>query len=79
MRLSSLFLAMGLAAVVAGCTQSGYGQPNALQTQGGRALTGAVLGAAVADATDENMVAGAALGALAGGASCGLAGLPPCY
>ncbi|MEH7827067.1 hypothetical protein [Gemmobacter denitrificans] len=68
----------------------GYGQPaqgygyqpqpaNPLQTQSGRAVAGALVGAAIADATDENMVAGAALGALAGGASCGVPGLPPCY
>ncbi|HBU14402.1 MAG: hypothetical protein A2092_12535 [Rhodobacteraceae bacterium GWE1_64_9] len=68
-----------MAGTVAGCTQSGYGQPGVLQTQGGRAVTGAVIGAAIADATDENMVAGASLGALAGGASCGLPGLPRCY
>ncbi|MCZ8084449.1 MAG: hypothetical protein RSE12_08050 [Fuscovulum sp.] len=43
-----------------------------------RGLGGAVAGAAIADAMDENMVAGAALGALAGAASCGLPGLPPC-
>ncbi|MBD1204375.1 MAG: hypothetical protein O9292_07865 [Rhodobacteraceae bacterium] len=43
-----------------------------------RGLGGAVAGAAIADALDENMVAGAALGALAGAASCGLPGLPPC-
>ena len=44
-----------------------------------RGLAGAVVGAAIADATDENMVAGAALGALAGSASCGVGLLPPCY
>lgn len=88
MRLSSLTLFAALALATAGCVQSGGGynagygyQPqatNPLQTQGGRAVAGAVLGAAVADATDENMVAGAALGALAGGASCGVPGLPAC-
>lgn len=88
MRLSSLTLFAALALATAGCVQSGGGynggygyQPapaNPLQTQGGRALAGAVVGAAIADATDENMVAGAALGAVAGGASCGIPGLPPC-
>lgn len=47
-------------------------------TQTERGITGAVVGAAIADATDENMVAGASLGALAGAASCGVPGLPPC-
>lgn len=83
MRITSLVLVAGLAAAVSGCTQStggGYGQsPGVLETQGGRAVAGAVVGAAIADATDENMVAGAALGALAGGASCGVPGLPACY
>jgi hypothetical protein len=49
-----------------------------MQTQGERALVGGLAGLAIADATDSNMVAGAALGALAGGASCGVQGLPPC-
>ncbi len=87
MRIQSFILVAALAAAVAGCTQPsnnyGYGyqpQPaNPLQTQGGRALAGAVVGAAIADATDENIVAGAALGGLAGGASCGVPGLPACY
>ncbi|WP_151720361.1 hypothetical protein [Gemmobacter serpentinus] len=89
MRLSSLTLFATIALATAGCVQSGGGYNNAgygyqpqptnpLQTQGGRALLGGVLGAAAADATDQNMVAGAALGALAGGASCGVPGLPAC-
>ena len=49
-----------------------------MQTPTERGLGGAVAGAAIADALDENMVAGAALGALAGAASCGLPGLPRC-
>ncbi|MDP2085855.1 MAG: hypothetical protein Q8K20_11705 [Gemmobacter sp.] len=44
-----------------------------------RGGAGAVVGALLADATDSNMVAGAALGALAGAATCGVdLGLPPC-
>jgi hypothetical protein len=49
-----------------------------MQTPTERGLAGAVAGAAIADATDENMVAGAAIGGLLGAASCGLPGLPPC-
>lgn len=87
MRLLPIILAAGTCLAAAACTQSsGYNQygyqqqpSNPLQTQGGRAVTGAVLGAAAADVMDENLVAGAALGALAGGASCGVAGLPACY
>jgi hypothetical protein len=44
-----------------------------------RGGAGALAGALIADATDQNMVAGAALGALAGAATCGVnLGLPPC-
>lgn len=90
MRLSTLTLFAALAVATAGCVQSqpyvanedAYygGQPAAgmLQTQGGRAVVGAVVGAAAADAFDENMVAGAALGALAGGASCNVPGAYNC-
>ncbi|KEO61786.1 hypothetical protein [Thioclava indica] len=49
-----LILIAGLA--LAGC----------MQTDGQRALAGAAGGAVIADATDNNVVAGAALGALAG-------------
>ncbi|MGL4279957.1 MAG: hypothetical protein ACRCS0_06300 [Albidovulum sp.] len=79
MRLSTLTLFAALAVTTAGCVQSGgYGQPGTLQTQGGRAVAGALVGAAAADAFDENMVAGAALGALAGGASCNIPGPAGC-
>lgn len=92
MRIHTLLILGAAALVTAACVpaqpqpyygaQQGYGyQPqatNPLQTQGGRAVTGAILGAAAADALDENMVAGAALGALAGGATCGVPGLPAC-
>lgn len=64
-----ILLAAVLATTLAGC----------MATPQERGLAGAVVGAAIADATDENMVAGAALGALAGAASCGVPGLPPCY
>jgi hypothetical protein len=51
-----------------------------LQDPTSRGVAGAVAGAAIADAMDENMVAGAALGGLAGAATCGIQlGLPPCY
>ncbi|MFN3844599.1 MAG: hypothetical protein ACK4RZ_02095 [Paracoccaceae bacterium] len=61
-------LAAILATSLAGC----------MATPQERGLAGAVVGAAIADATDSNMVAGAALGGLAGAASCGVPGLPPC-
>ena len=65
----NLLLAALLATGLAGC----------MATPQERGIAGAVVGAAIADATDENMVAGAALGALAGSASCGVGFLPPCY
>ena len=50
-----------------------------MQDPASRGVAGAAAGALVADALDENMVAGAALGALAGAATCGIeVGLPPC-
>jgi hypothetical protein len=56
MRITKFVLAAGLVASLAAC----------LETDGERALAGAAAGAVIADATDSNMVAGAAIGALAG-------------
>ncbi|MEZ5796245.1 MAG: hypothetical protein R3D63_01310 [Paracoccaceae bacterium] len=65
----SLILFALLTAPLAGC----------MQDPASRGVAGAAAGALVADALDENMVAGAALGALAGAATCGIeVGLPPC-
>jgi len=65
----SLFLIALLSMPLAGC----------MQDPTSRGIAGAVAGAAIADALDENMVAGAALGGLAGAATCGIeVGLPPC-
>ena len=50
-----------------------------MQDPASRGIAGAAAGALIADALDENMVAGAALGGLAGAATCGIElGLPPC-
>lgn len=50
-----------------------------MQDPASRGLAGAAAGALVADAFDENIIAGAALGGLAGAATCGIEiGLPPC-
>jgi hypothetical protein len=65
---TKFILAALLATSVAGC----------LATPQERGLAGAVVGAAIADATDQNIVAGAALGGLAGAASCGVPGMPAC-
>ncbi len=54
-KLPVLFALLG-ATLVAGC----------MENDGQRALAGAAAGAIIADATDTNIVAGAALGGLAG-------------
>lgn len=51
-----------------------------MQDPASRGLAGAALGAAVADATDGNLLTGAVIGGLAGAATCGVdLGLPACY
>jgi hypothetical protein len=68
MRKSLIFFAL-LTTSLAGC----------MQDPATRGLAGAAGGALIADALDENMLAGAALGGLAGVATCGIElGLPPC-
>ena len=69
MRSTSLLLALVAASALAGC----------METQGQRALAGGAAGAIIADAADKNMVVGAALGALAGGATCNAGIGGPCY
>lgn len=65
----SLILFALLSTSLAGC----------MQDPATRGMAGAAAGAVVADALDENMLAGAALGGLAGLATCGIElGLPPC-
>ena len=64
MRISKILLGLVAAAALAGC----------MQTDSERALAGAAAGAVIADATDNNVLTGAALGA-AGGAVCDDVGL----
>ena len=68
MRKQTLIIMAICATTLAGC----------LQTPEQRGIAGAVGGALLADALDENMVAGAAIGGLAGAVSCGVPGLPRC-
>ncbi len=50
-----------------------------MQDPASRGVAGAAAGALVADALDANMLTGAAIGGLAGVATCGVEiGLPPC-
>lgn len=68
MRKSFILFAV-LSITLAGC----------MQDPASRGIAGAAAGALVADALDENMVAGAAIGGLLGAATCGIElGLPPC-
>ena len=48
------------------------------QSQTERALTGALAGGLIGNATNNNVGTSAAVGALAGIASCGVAGAPAC-
>ncbi|MCV2869476.1 hypothetical protein OEW28_12650 [Defluviimonas sp. WL0002] len=66
MRFTKIFLGLALVSGLAGC----------LENDSERALAGAAAGAVVADALDTNVVAGAALGGLAG-ATCDDMGI--CY
>lgn len=67
MQKSVIAVALVAVTLLAGC----------MQDPTSRGLAGAVAGAAIADSMDENMVAGAALGGLAGAASCNVVG--GCY
>jgi osmotically inducible lipoprotein OsmB len=68
MRIKS-FLLLALAATsLSGC----------LQDPATRGVGGALAGALVADALDENIIAGAAIGGLGGAASCAIPGQLGC-
>ncbi|MBZ4022244.1 hypothetical protein CKO11_07215 [Rhodobacter sp. TJ_12] len=69
MRSSTLILSLLAITALAGC----------METQGDRAIAGAAAGGLLADATDNNVLTGAALGALAGGATCNAGIGNPCY
>lgn len=68
MRFSKIILAVALTGSLAGC----------LQTDSERGVAGAAAGALIADATDNNVIAGAAIGGLAG-AFCDDAGVCRSY
>lgn len=78
MRMSTPLLLLALAGGALSACTTQPGQPAFLDSQSGRAITGAVVGAGIADATDNNIAVGAALGAGAGALTCGVPGLPAC-
>lgn len=58
----------------------GYGAANSPTNSAAiRTLGGAAAGAVIADATGGSKTRGAMIGALAGGVSCGVPGLPACH
>jgi osmotically inducible lipoprotein OsmB len=67
MQITKFLMAGACVASLAGC----------LETDGERAIAGAAGGAVLADVLDQNVVAGAALGA-AGGAFCDDLNVPGC-
>jgi hypothetical protein len=68
MRIPTVLLAAIAASFLSGC----------MQDPASRGLAGAAAGAIVADALDENIIAGAALGGVAGVASCSIPGVAGC-
>ncbi|NUB43964.1 hypothetical protein GEU84_006200 [Fertoebacter nigrum] len=79
MRYIPLFAAALMATAVAGCTDPyGRGYSNAANNAAVRTVGGAAAGALIADATGGSRTRGALIGAVAGGVSCGIPGLPAC-
>ncbi len=68
MNFKSLILLAVVTTSLAGC----------LQDPASRGVGGALAGAAIADALDENLIAGAALGAAGGAATCYIPGALQC-
>jgi len=68
MRVTPTFLVLGMATALSGC----------LDTPTERTVGGALTGAVVADATGGSKTTGALIGAVLGGVSCGVPGLPAC-
>jgi osmotically inducible lipoprotein OsmB len=68
MRIKSFLLLAAVTTSLAGC----------LQDPASRGVGGAIAGAAIADALDENLLAGAALGAAGGAATCYIPGALQC-
>lgn len=76
MRKSILLLVSVAALGLAGCVQNPNSPTNNAAV---RTIGGAAAGAVIADATGGSKTKGALVGALVGGVSCGLPGLPACY
>ncbi|MDN5786044.1 hypothetical protein [Pseudorhodobacter sp.] len=76
MRKSPFIFATIAAITLAGCVQNSNSPTNNAAV---RTLGGAAAGALIADATGGSKTKGALVGAVVGGVSCGVPGLPACY
>jgi outer membrane lipoprotein SlyB len=77
MRKSILLVAAVAAFGLAGCVNNNPNSPT--NNAAVRTIGGAAAGAVIADATGGSKTKGALVGALVGGVSCGVPGLPACY
>lgn len=76
----SLVAAVLATTVLSGCSDPYYAGGNSPTNSAAvRTLGGAATGAIIADATGGSKTKGALIGAVAGGVSCGVPGLPACY
>lgn len=69
MQIYKLGALLAVATLIAGCEG---------QSQTERALAGGLAGGLIGSATDNNVAASAAVGALGGMATCGIVGMPAC-
>ena len=76
MRITTLLTAATVALALAGCVQNSNSPTNNAAV---RTLGGAATGAVVASATGGSKTKGALIGAVLGGVSCGVPGMPACY
>jgi len=74
---TSLIAAALVASLLSGCVSPNGNAP--ANSAAIRTLGGAAAGAVVADATGGSKTKGALIGAVLGGVSCGVPGLPACY
>ena len=74
---TTLVAAALVVSLLSGCVSPNGNAPT--NSAAVRTLGGAAAGAVIADATGGSKTRGALIGALAGGVSCGIPGLPACY
>ncbi|WP_157056401.1 hypothetical protein [Pseudorhodobacter aquimaris] len=77
MRITTILMAAPVVLALAGCVNNNPNSP--ANNAAVRTIGGAGAGALIASATGGSKTQGALIGALAGGVSCGVPGLPECY